>query len=152
MLVRNITYVYEYNKHSDENINDFETNGYDPNDELVYVRNSYNFNKYNQYQFNDQKKNKNRKVVVQQNQPFCVFCYNNNEPDAVVRSHSVKDSYGRVLCPKLRTYTCPICHVSGDYAHTVKYCPQKPIVTMEDTVKFESNKLTRSYFKPGMKV
>lgn len=85
-------------------------------------------------------------------QRFCVFCENNNQPDYVVRSHSVKDSYGRVLCPKLRVYVCPICHVSGDYAHTIKYCPQKPIITMEDTVKFESTKLTKSFFNSGMKL
>ncbi|CAD6992170.1 protein nanos-like [Ceratitis capitata] len=83
----------------------------------------------------------------------CVFCENNNEPEAVVRSHAVRDSLGRVLCPKLRTYICPICKASGDKAHTVKYCPQKPIITMEDAVKAESLRLAKNlYFKQGMKV
>ncbi|XP_011185915.1 protein nanos [Zeugodacus cucurbitae] len=83
----------------------------------------------------------------------CVFCENNNEPEAVVKSHAVRDSLGRVLCPKLRTYICPICRASGDKAHTVKYCPQKPIITMEDAVRAESLRLSKNlYFKQGMKV
>uniref|UniRef100_A0A1A9UYY7 Nanos-type domain-containing protein n=1 Tax=Glossina austeni TaxID=7395 RepID=A0A1A9UYY7_GLOAU len=75
----------------------------------------------------------------------CVFCENNNEPEAVVRSHAVRDSAGRVLCPKLRTYTCPICGSSGDNAHTIKYCPQKPIVTMEDAVNAQSLRLHKPF-------
>ncbi|XP_053947485.1 protein nanos isoform X2 [Anastrepha ludens] len=83
----------------------------------------------------------------------CVFCENNNEPEAVVKSHAVRDSLGRVLCPKLRTYICPICKASGDKAHTVKYCPQKPIITMEDAVKAESLRLAKNfYYKQRMKV
>lgn len=83
----------------------------------------------------------------------CVFCENNNEPEAVVKSHAVRDSLGRVLCPKLRTYICPICKASGDMAHTVKYCPQKPIITMEDAIKAESFRLAKgTYYKQQMKV
>nr|AAA87460.1 nanos [Drosophila virilis] len=83
----------------------------------------------------------------------CVFCENNNEPEAVVNSHTVRDAYGRVLCPKLRTYVCPICGASGDSAHTIKYCPKKPIVTMEDAIKAESFRLAKSnYYKQQMKV
>ncbi|XP_065361310.1 protein nanos [Calliphora vicina] len=83
----------------------------------------------------------------------CVFCENNNEPVAVVKSHAVRDSLGRVLCPKLRTYICPICKASGDMAHTVKYCPQKPIITMEDAIKAESFRLAKdTYYKQQMKV
>ncbi|KAH8417244.1 hypothetical protein KR222_007043, partial [Zaprionus bogoriensis] len=83
----------------------------------------------------------------------CVFCENNNEPEALVNSHSVRDSFGRVLCPKLRTYVCPICGASGDSAHTIKYCPKKPIVTMEDALKAESFRLAKSsHYKQQMKV
>ncbi|TMW48714.1 hypothetical protein DOY81_006197 [Sarcophaga bullata] len=83
----------------------------------------------------------------------CVFCENNNEAEAVVKSHSVRDTLGRVLCPKLRTYVCPICKASGDLAHTVKYCPKKPIITMEDALKGESFRLTKgTYYKQQMKV
>ncbi|XP_034112836.1 protein nanos [Drosophila albomicans] len=83
----------------------------------------------------------------------CVFCENNNEPEALVNSHSVRDTFGRVLCPKLRTYVCPICGASGDSAHTIKYCPKKPIVTMEDAIKAESFRLAKSnYYKQQMKV
>ncbi|BFF90974.1 protein nanos [Drosophila madeirensis] len=83
----------------------------------------------------------------------CVFCENNNEPEAVVNSHSVRDNLNRVLCPKLRTYVCPICGASGDSAHTIKYCPKKPIITMEDAIKAESFRLAKSsYYKQQMKV
>ena len=53
----------------------------------------------------------------------CVFCRNNGEPLSVYGSHVLKDAYGRVTCPILRRYTCPICGCSGDDAHTIKYCP-----------------------------
>ncbi|XP_037728730.1 protein nanos isoform X2 [Drosophila subpulchrella] len=83
----------------------------------------------------------------------CVFCENNNEPEAVVNSHAVRDNFNRVLCPKLRTYVCPICGASGDSAHTIKYCPKKPIITMEDAIKAESFRLAKSsYYKQQMKV
>ncbi|XP_055905326.1 uncharacterized protein LOC129940848 [Eupeodes corollae] len=82
----------------------------------------------------------------------CVFCENNNQPHAVVKSHNVRDIHDKVLCPKLRTYVCPICKATGDNAHTVKYCPQKPIITMEDAIKAESFRLAKSsYFKHQMK-
>nr|ACJ22961.1 putative nanos [Episyrphus balteatus] len=82
----------------------------------------------------------------------CVFCENNNQPHAVVKSHNVRDIHDKVLCPKLRTYICPICKATGDNAHTVKYCPQKPIITMEDAIKAESFRLSKSsYFKHHMK-
>lgn len=92
-------------------------------------------------------------LFFQSSAKHCVFCENNNEPDAVVKSHAVRDSLGRVLCPKLRTYICPICKASGDQAHTVKYCPQKPIITMEDAVNAESFRLAKgTYYKQQMKV
>ncbi|XP_064596074.1 uncharacterized protein LOC135462758 [Liolophura sinensis] len=53
----------------------------------------------------------------------CVFCKNNGETLSVYGSHLLKDSRGRVTCPVLRRYTCPICGTSGDTAHTVRYCP-----------------------------
>ncbi|XP_075244196.1 uncharacterized protein LOC142338365 [Convolutriloba macropyga] len=55
---------------------------------------------------------------------LCVFCKNNGEVESVYASHILKDDDGRVLCPILRAYTCPICGDSGDTAHTIKYCPQ----------------------------
>ena len=53
----------------------------------------------------------------------CVFCKNNGEPLSVYGSHVLKDDCGRVTCPILRRYTCPICSSSGDLAHMLKYCP-----------------------------
>ncbi|XP_044875616.1 nanos homolog 1-like [Mauremys mutica] len=54
---------------------------------------------------------------------ICVFCRNNGAPQEVFGSHVLKSLDGRVLCPILRAYTCPLCSARGDNAHTVKYCP-----------------------------
>ncbi|KAG7190171.1 hypothetical protein KM043_006297 [Ampulex compressa] len=56
----------------------------------------------------------------------CVFCRNNGEEETYYRQHLLKDAEGRVVCPVLRAYTCPICGACGDGAHTVKYCPKSP--------------------------
>ncbi|WP_411025060.1 nanos family protein, partial [Salmonella sp. s54836] len=53
----------------------------------------------------------------------CVFCRNNGEDESVYNSHALKAPDGKVTCPVLRAYTCPLCHSSGDEAHTIKYCP-----------------------------
>jgi hypothetical protein len=45
---------------------------------------------------------------------FCVFCINNNEPSEVFNSHILKDGNGKILCPILRKYTCPICGAKGE--------------------------------------
>lgn len=63
---------------------------------------------------------KNRKKTKN----FCVFCKNNKESYSVYNSHILKDPNGKVLCPVLRRYTCPMCGSKGDNAHTIKYCPQ----------------------------
>ncbi|XP_018358747.1 PREDICTED: nanos homolog 3 [Trachymyrmex cornetzi] len=56
----------------------------------------------------------------------CVFCRNNGEEETYYRQHLLKDVDGRVECPVLRAYTCPICGATGEEAHTVKYCPSGP--------------------------
>ncbi|XP_034021411.1 nanos homolog 1-like [Thalassophryne amazonica] len=53
----------------------------------------------------------------------CVFCRNNGAPEEVYGTHILKSADGRVLCPILRAYTCPLCSANGDNAHTIKYCP-----------------------------
>jgi protein nanos 1 len=53
----------------------------------------------------------------------CVFCKNNDEEEEVYKQHILKDLKGRIVCPILRKYTCPICNTKGDKAHTIKYCP-----------------------------
>lgn len=71
----------------------------------------------------------------------CVFCRNNGESESFYTSHYLKDSEGKVTCPVLRAYTCPLCGANGDKAHTIKYCPEnkesgknysvkRPIVTV----------------------
>ena len=56
----------------------------------------------------------------------CVFCRNNGEDEAVYSTHSLKSGDGKVTCPILFAYECPICRATGDNAHTLKYCPKNP--------------------------
>ncbi|XP_023242377.1 nanos homolog 1-like [Centruroides sculpturatus] len=54
----------------------------------------------------------------------CGFCKNNGEDAQYYRSHCLRDERGKVLCPVLRAYKCPICNnEGGDLAHTIGYCP-----------------------------
>ncbi|KAI3355284.1 hypothetical protein L3Q82_018136 [Scortum barcoo] len=55
---------------------------------------------------------------------FCRFCKQNGESAQVYRSHRLQSDDGRVVCPILWSYTCPICEATGDRAHTRRYCPQ----------------------------
>ena len=53
----------------------------------------------------------------------CVFCRNNGEHEDVYTSHQLKDTDGKITCPILKAYTCPICGATGENSHTIKYCP-----------------------------
>lgn len=55
---------------------------------------------------------------------FCRFCQVNGESAESFQGHNLRGDNGKVTCPVLREYNCPICNNGGgDYAHTVKYCP-----------------------------
>ena len=41
------------------------------------------------------------------------FLQNNNESEAVYTSHVLKDTDGKVVCPALYVYVCPICNNTG---------------------------------------
>ena len=56
---------------------------------------------------------------------FCAFCKNNKERKEFYTTHEVKDCRGKVICPVLRRYICPICSASGDNAHTIGHCPTR---------------------------
>lgn len=70
-----------------------------------------------------------------ENEDYCVFCFNNGEPQEVYMSHVCRDERGLVQCPRLRRYVCPYCRATDRNAHTKKYCPNKPIITPEDLLK-----------------
>ncbi|NP_988857.1 nanos homolog 1 [Xenopus tropicalis] len=53
----------------------------------------------------------------------CGFCRSNREAQSLYSSHRLRAPDGRVLCPVLRGYTCPLCGANGDWAHTMRYCP-----------------------------
>ncbi|CAF1380044.1 unnamed protein product [Adineta ricciae] len=56
----------------------------------------------------------------------CAFCKANGESYDIYSSHRLRDNEKMVtLCPILRAHKCPRCHLSGDQAHTMKYCPIK---------------------------
>lgn len=56
------------------------------------------------------------------NNSYCQFCKNNGKSPTEYKSHELKDENGRVVCPVLKIYTCPICGETGSKAHTIKYC------------------------------
>merc|ERR1712226_1039176 len=62
-------------------------------------------------------------------QPPCRF-FLRNEPgnSAVYMEHAIRNREGRVLCPQLRSFVCPNCGATGDFAHTRAYCPRGPTV------------------------
>ncbi|CAF3385198.1 unnamed protein product [Rotaria socialis] len=56
----------------------------------------------------------------------CAFCKANGESYDIYSSHRLRDNEKMItLCPILRAHKCPRCQVSGDQAHTMKYCPIK---------------------------
>ncbi|XP_044019173.1 nanos homolog 2-like isoform X2 [Aphidius gifuensis] len=71
----------------------------------------------------------------------CVFCKNNGEESTYYKCHVLRDADGIVRCPVLRAYTCPICGVKGDHAHTIKYCPGNK---NDEVVSFNSVKSLRN--------
>nr|Q90ZZ5.1 RecName: Full=Nanos homolog 1; AltName: Full=Xcat-2 protein [Xenopus borealis]AAK49296.1 Xcat-2 [Xenopus borealis] len=58
----------------------------------------------------------------------CGFCRSNKEAMSLYSSHRLRSLDGRVLCPVLRGYTCPLCGANGDWAHTMRYCPLRQLL------------------------
>jgi protein nanos 1 len=75
-------------------------------------------------------------------QQVCVFCRNNGESESFYTSHCLKDSEGKVTCPVLRAYTCPLCGANGDASHTIKYCPENSQASKVSTVAAQMKRAT----------
>jgi len=58
-----------------------------------------------------------------QRQDGCGFCISTGECKDIWSSHSLRQD-GKITCPVLRKYVCPICKAEGDNAHTISYCPE----------------------------
>jgi len=54
---------------------------------------------------------------------ICKFCQSNGESEAQYSSHTLKNGSGLVTCPVLRNLVCTVCRATGDFAHTIRYCP-----------------------------
>jgi len=78
----------------------------------------------------------------------CVFCKNNGETAGIYSSHAVKDESGRVTCPILRKYTCPLCGVNGDAAHTLRYCPKNMEQTSRTLSLLRTSRLSTGRINP----
>ncbi|KAJ6599594.1 Protein nanos [Pseudolycoriella hygida] len=74
---------------------------------------------------------KKQKLAKAQKNMTCRFCENNEEPPHVYYGHTLRDLKGRLTCPRLRKYICPICGCTGDDAHTIRYCKKKPIFVIK---------------------
>lgn len=96
--------------------------------------------------FADQKnRRKNKKAKLK---TVCVFCKNNGERVAVYSSHILKDETGKVRCPVLRKYTCPLCGVTGDSAHTIRYCPKSSNTNTVASMVLSTMKLSTGKLNP----
>ncbi|KAA0197827.1 hypothetical protein HAZT_HAZT010360 [Hyalella azteca] len=54
----------------------------------------------------------------------CRYCMTADLPSG----HGLYNMDGDVVCPVLSKYQCPFCNATGTKAHTLKYCPQNPIL------------------------
>jgi rubrerythrin len=55
----------------------------------------------------------------------CGFCTRNEEKLTFARNHALRNSETGILeCPVLRKWSCEVCGITGDFAHTRSYCPR----------------------------
>ena len=64
----------------------------------------------------------------------CKFCLSKREEPEIVTHHNLFDDNGLVSCPILQEYECELCHATGKYAHTLKYCPKNNPDTPHDII------------------
>uniref|UniRef100_A0A182WHT7 Nanos-type domain-containing protein n=1 Tax=Anopheles minimus TaxID=112268 RepID=A0A182WHT7_9DIPT len=93
---------------------------------------------------------RNRRRTISHMQ-HCVFCLNNGADKEFYESHSCKDERGNVTCPVLREFVCKLCSATGTNAHTAKYCPLKPIITLQDCLAMEQKWHQQRHRRSGEK-
>ena len=69
---------------------------------------------------------------------ICTFCRTNDPRIQVYSGHAIKDKDGKVSCPVLRRYVCPLCGATGDDAHTVRYCSRSRDKAVPDVRKLKT--------------
>ena len=55
----------------------------------------------------------------------CVFCRKNGESEEFYRKHTLKDGNGKVQCPVLRRFKCPLCDATGENVCTLHSKPTR---------------------------
>ena len=50
---------------------------------------------------------------------LCPFCRNKGASPALYTSHTLRDATGKLVCPVLRSMSCPLCHATGGNVRTI---------------------------------
>lgn len=90
--------------------------------ELGIMQQASWFQAFNQSLFNSSFMNFPSAQVI--SGKVCSFCEKNGEDESFYTSHELKDENDEIVCPVIKKYTCPHCHVTGK--HTASYCPLSP--------------------------
>lgn len=77
------------------------------------------------------------------NKLFCKVCQDASKSEQEYTNHSVRDKYGKTICPTLLSQCCRNCRENG---HTVKYCPL--LKARSEPVKRTPLPIQKKVYKP----